>query len=310
MSEVDTPFSPDSDLANKPMQAAIYVNNTSDDETHTVDEKIKEGINHCENQGWEITFIYRDDDETSDETISPTFKELTQTAKKDVFDVIAFWDINQFPPTLTETIEFISDLQGHDIEFYSISGGIDTTSEVGTKILNSLITAVNDQQEMRGKRVEKGMQSIAKDHKWPNSSPPFGYNLTDDRKLCINEKEQAIITEIFDEYVKTKSMPAVAHQLNSEGITTRNGNEWSGNAIGCILRNEIYCGKYSVGKETQYVSEYQIISEETYEQATEIRNRYENEDGAKRREMELSRKDSIIKHMKGMYFSYLDELDV
>jgi hypothetical protein len=75
--------------------------------------------------------------------------------------------------------------------------------------------------------------------------------------------------------------------------------------VGDILRNEIYRGWYELSDIAEHVPEYQIIDDETFQQVTDIRHRFQ-EDAAERPSMPTSRKDAIVETMREMYLDYLD----
>lgn len=100
-------------------------------------------------------------------------------------------------------------------------------------------------------------------------------------------------------------MPTVAEQLNDAGIVTADGGSWTPRAVGDILRNEIYRGWYELGDVAEHVPEYQIIDDDTFEEVTDIRMRFQ-QDNVNRPSMPTSRKEKITAAMVETYLTYLD----
>jgi site-specific DNA recombinase len=156
-------------------------------------------------------------------------------------------------------------------------------------------------------RTRMSLEALATEHKWPNNTPPLGYRITSDGRLQVIEKDRDLVIRIFKMYQREQSMPAVANELNRRGIRMRDAARWTPRSVGDILRNEIYTGHYNVGNISDFVEDYQIISEERYEVVEEIRHRFQR--GEQREAMSPSRKDTIANNMFRQYCEYLERGD-
>ena len=289
------------------LRAAIYArtSDTTRSQGYSLDAQVTRSLDHCENLGWNVAFIYRDEAESGANTDRPMFEEMIKTAKKGVFDVIVFWKLDRFSRSLIHAVELESDLREFDVYLYSVTEQIDTTSATGRFNFRNLASAAEFERDMIKERTQLGLNQLAEEHKWPNETVPLGYTLTDDQKLSINETERTIVERIFDSYIEHRSMPDVATELNEDDVTTSEGGEWTASAVGDILRNEIYRGWYELGDIAEHVPEYQLIDDATFEKVTQIRMRFQQQ-GASQQHMPTSRKDLIVKDMREMYLTYLD----
>ena len=68
------------------------------------------------------------------------------------------------------------------------------------------------------------------------------------KTLVINEDEANVIQEIFQLYLRLKSLRGVVHALNSLGLRTRNGQTWATSSIKRIIQNPTYCGSLTYNK--------------------------------------------------------------
>jgi len=289
------------------LRAAIYArtSDTTRSQGYSLDAQVTRSLDHCENLGWDVAFIYRDEAESGANTDRPMFEEMIETAKRGVFDVIVFWKLDRFSRSLIHAVELESDLREFDVYLYSVTEQIDTTTATGRFNFRNIASAAEFERDMIKQRTKIGLQGLAEEHRWPNNNPPIGYNLSSDNRLEINEQEAELVTEIFESYIEQRSMPNVASELNRRGILSAGDGNWTPRAIGEILRNKIYVGTYELGEVSDYVPEYQIIDKDVFENATRVRMRFQ-EQKSPREAMPESRKEKAVLRMKTQYRSYLN----
>jgi len=288
------------------LRAAVYARTSSQNQEYgySFDAQVKRTVQRCESLGWEVGFVYRDGAESGKDTDRPMFKRMLSAAEKRVFDVIAFWKLDRFSRSLMHAVQLESDLREYDVSLYSVTEQIDTTSPTGRFNFRNIASAAEFERDMIRQRTQLGLNELASERKWPNDSPPLGYELDSERKLSMVEEEKQLVIEIFQLYIEEQSMPEVATILNNREIETQSGGEWTARAIGDILRNEIYKGRYEVADVSAQVSEYQLIDPDTFEQVKSIRHRFQNDESSKPR-MSDPRKEQAIQRMRGMYDEFL-----
>lgn len=98
------------------------------------------------------------------------------------------------------------------------------------------------------KRLQRGRVAGAKEGKFVGSTPTYGYDkvkLKGEKgyALVINEEEAKVIRFIFNLFLHHRlGGTAIARHLDSLGIKTRRGNNWSASTIHDILVNPHYIG--------------------------------------------------------------------
>lgn len=295
------------DEESEALRAAIYARTSSNSRRHgySLDEQVKRGIDRCQSLNWEVVFVYRDECESGKDIDRPMFQTMLDAAKKRVFDVVVFWKLDRFSRSLMHAVQLESELREYGVYLYSVTEQIDTTSATGRFNFRNLASAAEFERDMIKQRTKIGLNGLAAEHKWPNKNPPLGYELTSENRLSINPDERELVVEIFEMYVEERSMPEVASRLNQRGIETVEGNEWTPRAVGDVLQNEIYIGNYELGDVADHVPEYQIIDDETFEQVTKVRMRFQQND-ASRLSMPTSRKERLVREIQSQYHRYLD----
>lgn len=288
------------------LRAGIYARTSKNAQKHgySIDEQVAQCLERCERMGWDVAFVFVDEAESGKDTERPKFQEMLKITHSDLIDVVVFWALDRFSRSLQHAVELESELRQRDVALHSLREMIDTTTASGRFNFRSVASAAEFERDMAKQRTRMTLQAIASEHKWPNRDPPLGYNLTSERKLEVNQSEKELVERIFASYLRLRSMPKVADKLNDRGLTTNQGNDWTARAIGDVLQNEIYIGHYKVGNHTDQVPEYQIIDEDTFERATKVRRRFQN-DGA-RESMSDERKSTAINRMLDEYEDYVE----
>ncbi len=287
------------------LRAAVYARTSSKNQEYgySLDAQVRRSVDRCESLGWEVAFMYRDSAESGKDTDRPMFKKMLNAAEKRVFDVIVFWKLDRFSRSLMHAVQLESELREHNVSLYSVTEQIDTTSATGRFNFRNLASAAEFERDMIRQRTQMGLNELASESKWPNDSPPLGYELNSEGKLSIVAEEADLVAEIFQLYIEERSMPEVATLLNEQGDQTKAGGEWVPRAVGDVLRNKIYKGKYEVADISKHVPEYEILDPETFEKVKSIRHRFQN-GGSSRPSMSDPRKERAISRMREMYQEY------
>ena len=105
------------------------------------------------------------------------------------------------------------------------------------------------------RRLLRGRENGARLGKHQSGTAPYGYVRDYSARgrgskgvpLRIEAREAEVVRSIFRLYLKLRSMKRVIEQLNSAGMRTRRGKEWSRAGIAWILKNETYLGRVHFG---------------------------------------------------------------
>lgn len=292
------------------LRAAVYARTSSKSQEfgYSLDAQVDRSVDRCESLGWKVCFVFRDEAESGKDTNRPMFRKMLSAVEKQAFDVIVFWKLDRFSRSLMHAVQLESGLRQHNVSLYSVTEQIDTTSATGRFNFRNIASAAEFERDMIRERTQMGLNELAFDLKWPNDTPPLGYELDSERKLSIVQQEADVVADVFERYIKERSMPEVARSLNEQKVRTQGGGEWTPRAVGDILGNKIYTGMYEVGDISEYVPEYQIIDSETFEEVESIRHRFQR-GGASKSPMSDPRKEQAISRMRQMYQAYRTDGD-
>jgi site-specific DNA recombinase len=294
----------ESEDKNKTKIAAIYARVSSGKQVsgYSRSEQIKLCRERCEQNGWKVRYIFREKENAS--TIDrPKFQIMLQLASEKKFDILVFWKLDRFCRSLIDVVNVEKNLREWDIHICSLTEAIDTTTSNGRFVFRTLASAAEWERDMISERSRMGMRALALENRWPSKIVPYGYNKDKEGYLTINEYESQIVKMIFKRYIKIKSMPQLAFELNGKGIKPRRADRWSATAVKYILDNKLYLGCYQVAGITKQINELKIISKLLFQKAKDVR--YRN----KRVPIPLTRKEHIINKLVDKYKLFLDDME-
>ena len=272
--QVPTDSNPDDSVS----RAAIYARTSvkKPDNHYSIDEQVRRCWKQCKKQNWDVVFVFTDEAESGRNTERPEFQKMLEKAEQGCFDVVVFWKLDRFCRSVVDLVKTEEKLSQCDVALQSVTEYIDTSSPVGRFTFRNLASAAELESDLTSQRVQMGMHAMAQDHRWPNASPPLGYELTDEQTLSILEDEAALVRRIYNDYIDKRSMPQVAYALNADEITSKDDSEWDRWSIRKVLANELYRGQYQLGDYEEYVDEYRIVSDDLFEAVTETRYRFKH----------------------------------
>ena len=287
------------------LRAAVYARTSSKSQEfgYSLDAQVQQSVRRCESLGWAVCFIFRDEAESGKNTDRPMFRKMLNAAEKQAFDVVVFWKLDRFSRSLMHAVQLEAELREHNVRLYSVTEQIDTTTATGRFNFRNIASAAEFERDMVQQRTRMGYHQLASNYRWPNGSPPLGYDLDSDNQLVVNDDEAELVVDIFNMYVEQRSMPDVAQILNEEGNSTKSGGTWTPRGVGDLLSNPIYKGRYEVADVSEHIPEYQIVDKELFEEVKSIRHRFQTGNESKL-PMPDSRKNKAIERMRKMYRDY------
>lgn len=295
--------------------ASIYARTSSPNQrdNYSIDEQIIQCQKYCAQRGWQIAYVFVDESQSGKSVENrPKFQLMMKKAEAREFDVIVVWKLDRFARSLVDLVNVERTLRGYGVELCSVTEFVDTTTSVGRFNYRSLASVAELERELIGERARMGLYGLAREGRWPNAHPALGYDKGNDGRLHVNEKEAKLVNEIFEQYIKQRSMPEVAFWLNSIGAATKKGAKggWSVRTVKNILCNYIYIGQYSVAGHTEQIDSLRIVDEKKlFSKAEHIMKRYQQNSNSqisrKRPAMPLNRKQARLQKVFNRYQEFL-----
>ena len=192
----------------------------------------------------------------ADEGISGTkiknrreFLRMMADAEHHLFDMVVVKDISRFARNTVDLLQNVRRLKALGIETQFLTANM--TSMGNSEFVLTIFGALAQEESANtSKRVKFGKKLNAEKGRVPNIVYGYDKTIGDYFNLTINEEEAAVIRQIYHWYTQEGYGAAkISNMLNERGLRTKRNCQWSQNAVGHILRNELYTGKIINGKQ-------------------------------------------------------------
>jgi site-specific DNA recombinase len=223
-------------------------------------------------QSWSHAGSFIDDGYSAKDLNRPEMQRLIKDAKAKKFDVVVFYKLDRLVRSVSDLDKLLKIFDANNIGIRSVTEPFDTTTAMGRFLITLVAAIAQWERETISERVVVNMAKKASLGERNGGKAPFGYKLVDG-KLTIKEEEAKVVKEIFRLYINGKGMRSITLYLQQFGV------DKGIRTIGRMIENPVYAGKLrwaNNSKMDAIVSEEithpQIIDEETFERAQNIRD--------------------------------------
>lgn len=234
------------DFLNAVLRVAPYcrVSTGSDDQLASYEMQIhayKELV--ASHANWELVDIY------ADEGISGTsvrkrseFNRMIEDCKAGKIDLIITKNIPRFARNVVDCVSTARMLKNLNppVGVYFEDVGINTATQTGELLLVILAAIAQGESETKSESVKWGFRKRFESG-IPKIAPLYGY-VKEGRNLYINEAEETVVRLIYQMFMEGYPISHICMVLNSQGIPSPKGVEWTYSTVRNILRNEKYAG--------------------------------------------------------------------
>lgn len=229
-------------------RACAYIRYSSDNQR---DESLEAQIRAIKEfgsiNGYEIVKIYQDKAKSATTDRRPGFQQMIKDSASDIFDVVIVHKLDRFSRDKYDSAQYKRKLKQNGVKLISVTERLDESPEA--VILESVIEGMAEYYSKNlAREVMKGMKETAYQARHTGGIPPLGYDVNEDKKYVINEKEAESVRLIFEMYTSRYTLSQMVDELNSRGFRTKAGAIFKSNSINSILTNEKYTGVYIFNK--------------------------------------------------------------
>ena len=232
----------------KKVRVAAYarVSTEQDEQQNSYEAQVSFYTQHIlSNPDWEFVGVY------ADEGISGTstkrrkgFNKMMEDALAGKIDLILTKSISRFSRNTVDTLVATRELKEHGVEVRFEKEHMSSLDAKAETMFTVFCSMAQEESRSISENVRWGKQKSMQDGKVHVPYSKFlGYRKGADGNLEIVPEEAAIIREIYDLFLKGRTINFIAEELTDRGIKTPGGKErWSVSTVKSILSNEKYKG--------------------------------------------------------------------
>lgn len=275
-------------------KAAFYGRFSSNNQREeSIDAQLRATQEFAERNGYEIVATYADRAKSGTNSSKRVeFLKMIKDAENGLFDVVIVHKLDRFSRDKYDSALYKRKLKQCGVRLVSVTEQLNDSPE--SVILESVIEGMAEYYSKNlARETMKGLMENSYKCLHNGGKPPLGYDVNDEKKYVINEKEAESVRLIFDMYISGYTQSQMVDELNERGYKTKLGSIFRSNSIQSVLANEKYTGVYiynrsakkdAFGKRNSHAykdeSEIvkveggmpQIISKEVFEQAQIVMN--------------------------------------
>ena len=219
-------------------------------------------------EGWTVLPTLYDDGGYSGGTMErPALQRLLADIEAGQIDVVVVYKVDRLTRALSDFAKLVEVFDRRGVSFVSITQQFNTTTSMGRLTLNILLSFAQFERELIGERVSDKIAASKKKGMWMGGTVPLGYDVKD-RKLIVNDAEARTVVDIYQRYLKLRSVRALGEELAAAGIRSKrrvrpDGTEYghqrfSQGALYLMLQNRTYRGE-ATHKGNSYPGEHSAI---------------------------------------------------
>ena len=242
--------------------------------------------------GWEYYKTFEDGGISGGTMERPGLQALLEEIRERNIQVVVVYKVDRLSRSIFDFHKMMQEFAKHECNFVSITQSFDTSNSMGKLTLNMLLSFAQFEREVSAERVRDKIAASKAKGLWMGGTPPIGYD-ANERQLIVNEGEAQLVRLIFQKYIETENMFAVADYLNAQGICTKKwvarrskrehgGGQFYKSNVQRILTNPLYIGKIAhYAKNKVYEGKHPgIVSPDLWDQVQTLIRRRINDPNA------------------------------
>lgn len=223
--------------------AVIYARYSSHNQRDaSIEQQIEECTEFARRNNLFVLEAYSDKAVSGKTDRRKDFQRMMRDAEKGYFQVVIAYKSNRIGRNMLQALQNEEKLSRFGVRvLYAKEEFGDNAA--GRFALRTMMNVNQFYSENMAEDIMRGLLDNA-ERCMVTGSLPLGYVSDQNRKYAIDEKQAAVVREIFDRFIAGWSFADMANDLNKRGITTKQGGQWNKGSFHRILTNERYTGVY------------------------------------------------------------------
>ena len=169
------------------------------------------------NPEWRFCGVFADEAITGTKESRPEFQKMLAQCRKGKIDLIITKSISRFARNTITVLETVRELKMLGIDVYFQEQNIHSISADGELMLSILSSYAQEESLSASENQKWRVRKAFENGELINLRFMYGYNISPDG-IEINEKEAAVVREIFARFNNGDSMSSICRDLESRGI--------------------------------------------------------------------------------------------
>ena len=236
------------------MRVSIYARYSSDKQREaSIEDQVRLCEERAAREGWRVVKRYTDRAISGASLMRRGIQALMQDAQGGKFDVVLTELLDRISRDQEDIAGVYKRLRFAGVKIYTLSEGEIAELHIGfTGTMSALYLKSLGEKTWRGQsgRVRAGKSGGGNCYGYDVVRGSSNTGEPERGGRCVNEKEAAIVSYVFNEYAAGKSPKAIAHALNQRKVPGPTGKAWGPSTINGnwrrgtgILNNELYIGR-------------------------------------------------------------------
>lgn len=209
----------------------------------SIEGQLRECKQYAEQNDITIVNTYADKKQTGRNDNRAEFQKMLRDSKRKHFDVVIVWKIDRFGRNREEIAKNKAILRMNGVKVLFAKEHIPEGPE--GIILESVLEGLAEYYSANlSQNIIRGMRESALKCQFNGSGLAQGYTVDKDHILHIDTDGAEVVRSIFKMFDEGMKISDIMKHLNSHGIKTMKGKEFTHGGISRILRNRQYIGEY------------------------------------------------------------------
>ena len=253
--------------------AVIYARYSSDKQNEmSIEGQIKECRGYAKKHDLVVLSEYIDRAQSATTDKRPEFLRMISDSEDGYFDTILVYQLDRFARNKEDSGYYKKILRDNGVKVVSAKEQI--SSDSSGVITEGMLEIVADWfSKQLSEKVNRGMRLRAEQAKHNGGNMPMGFDTDSEGHYILDPVRAPIIKEIYQRTVDGETSISIIKDLEQRGVKTIQGRTLKKNAVGNILRNEMYKGVYKYDDIRIENAVPRIVDDETFDEVQLILER-------------------------------------
>lgn len=210
------------------LPSAIYARISRDrtDEGLGVERQEQDCRELANRLGWNVVAVFVDNDISAySGAPRPQYQAMIEAVKHGEVRGVLAYHPDRLHRRTAELEDFVNVAEAHQLDVQTVAQGhVDLSTPSGRMVARIVGATAQHEVDRTKERTRRAKAQMAQSGKYRGGPRPYGF---EKNGLTIREDEAQVIRQATKSIIAGRSLAAVARELNSEGLRTSRGSQWT-----------------------------------------------------------------------------------